>query len=82
MQFNYVYEISIEMPEWPIVDDAYIFLGAVKDGKGFQINPNGRVVELLRERILNNKIKRFTTGSNGRYDYDKEEVYVFTKKGK
>lgn len=76
---EFVYEIIIEMPKWPIIDDAYIFFGAVKNAEGFQINPNGKVVELLRERIENNKIKRFPLGSDNKFDYGKGEIYSFIK---
>ncbi len=75
---DYIYEIIIEMPKWPIIDDAYIFLGAVKNGGGFQVNPNGRVVELLREKIINNKIDRFVCIDN-KYNYDKQDPYEFIK---
>jgi len=76
---DYVYEVIIEMPKWPIIDDAYIFLGAVKSGEGFQVNPNGRVVELLRDKIENNKIKRISLVDNNKYDYEKHDVYMFIK---
>ena len=75
---KFVYEIMIEMPNWPIIDDAYLFLGAVKNGEGFQINPNGRVVELLRKDIENNKLKRYASVESI-FDYDKQERYVFIK---
>lgn len=75
---DFIYEILIEMPEWPIIDDAYLFIGAVKGGEGFQVNPNGKVVEMLRVNIENNKLKRFSS-SSGIYDYSKSEQYKFIK---
>lgn len=78
---DFVYEIFIEMPEWPIIDDAYLFIGAVKGRKGFQVNPNGRVVAMLRKDIKNNKLKRFSS-TDSIYNYKESEQYRFIKTGK
>ncbi|RZB33604.1 MAG: hypothetical protein SRB2_03870 [Desulfobacteraceae bacterium Eth-SRB2] len=75
---SFVYDINVEMPEWPIIDDAYLFIGAVKGGEGFQVNPNGRVVQMLRTDIENNKLKRYSS-SKSIYDYSKSEQYTFIK---
>ena len=76
---KYVYEILIEMPKWPVLDDAYIFLGAVKDAEGFQVNPNGKLVELMRGKIERKEIKRFSKSADENYDYKKSEIYIINK---
>jgi hypothetical protein len=76
---DFVYEIILEMPQWPIIDDSYIFLGAVKNAVGFQVNPNGRVVKLLRDNIKKNRVKRFALDVNKKYDYASPISYTFMK---
>jgi len=77
---KYVYEILVKMPRWPVIDDAYIFIGAVKNGDGFQVNPNGRVVELIRKKILNNEINRFFKTRDGKFDYSNSIQYILNTK--
>lgn len=76
---DYVYEVIIEMPKWPIIDDAYLFLGAIRNGEGFQVNPNRRVVEILRGNIENNRLKRYSLVDNNKYNYEKQNLYMFIK---
>ncbi len=78
---DFVYEVRVEMPKWPVIDDAHLFIGAVKGGEGFQVNPNGKVVEMLRKDIENNMLKRFSS-TDSKYDYKKSEQYLFIKIGK
>ena len=75
---DYVYEISFEMPEWPVID-AWIFLGAVKKGNGFQVNPNSVVVELIKGKILKGEIKRYPKIEGDKYS-DKSEPFYYERK--
>ncbi len=70
----YVYEIKFEMPEWPVME-AWIFLGPVKKGKGFQVNPNSVVVELIKGKIFKGEINRYPKLDNGKYSVESEPFY-------
>ena len=72
---SYVYEINFEMPDWPLID-AWIFLGAVKKGNGFQVNPNRVVVELIKGKILKGEIKRYTKIKNDKYSNKSKPFHV------
>jgi hypothetical protein len=71
---DYVYELIIEMPKCPPYD-AYIFLGPVAGGTGFQVNPNSVVVDLIRCSVTAGLLKRFKKESNGFYDYKNVTPY-------
>jgi len=71
---KYVYEIFIDMPKWPLIE-AWIFLGPVKDGDGFQVNPNSVVVKLIKGKIFKKEIKRYSQATDGIYDYQKGEPF-------
>jgi len=73
---KYIYEIFIEMPKWPLIE-AWIFLGPVKDGNGFQVNPNSVVVELIKGKIVKGEIKRYSQTDNGIYNYQNSELYYY-----
>ena len=64
------------MPKWPLIE-AWIFLGPVKDGDGFQVNPNSVVVELIKGKIVEGEIKRYSQTDNGIYDYQNSELYDY-----
>lgn len=74
----YIYEIKFEMPECLLVNGAWIFLGPVKKGKGFQVNPNGIVVELIKNKILKGEIKRYPKKADDTYS-DKSEPFLSKK---
>jgi hypothetical protein len=76
---KYIYEISIQMPDFPIMD-AWVFIGPVKDAEGFQLNPNSIVAEIIKGDILKSKVKRYSVRKKGIIDYSKSEAYYKTKK--
>ena len=71
---EYVYKIFIEIPDWPAIEDAYLFLGPVKGAEGFQVSPNRRVVDIIRQRILMGGVERYKRLRGGKYS-KKSEVY-------
>jgi hypothetical protein len=78
-QIKYVYEISIEMPDSPVMD-AWIFIGPVKNGEGFQLNPNSIVVELIKGEILKSNVSRYSVLEDEDFNYKESEAYYSANK--
>jgi hypothetical protein len=75
---KFVYEVSIEMPDFPVMD-AWVFIGPVKNGEGFQLNPNSIVAELIKKKILKSEVKRYSASKSGRFNYKRHDMYYAAK---
>jgi hypothetical protein len=76
---NYVYRFIINLPRWPIEDQAYIFIGADKKGEGYIMNPNRAVATMIRSMVISDEVMQYGKDKDGKYDYDKGITYRIKK---
>jgi hypothetical protein len=55
----YVYEFKLNISKENFFQNAQIFIGPVKNGEGFQINPNTITSKIIQLDILANKVCRY-----------------------
>jgi hypothetical protein len=67
---EYVYEFTIKASQNNFFNEALIFMGPVKKGEGFQINPNGITSKIIQLDILAGNVKMYKKLAN--HNYSKE----------
>ncbi len=76
---SHIYEISINLDMSPIIHNANIFLGKVKGGEGYQMNPNRIVVEIIKTNIIRKNVKKYAL-KGVEFDYNDFEEYYTEEK--
>lgn len=69
-----VYEFVIDVGASPVRLDAFIWVGLVKGGTGYQANPNSVTVEIIRSSIVRGEVKSYRLDGNA-YNYAVAESY-------
>lgn len=83
MQF--IYEFKIELSKEIFFHDPLLFIGPVKDGKGFQVNPNRITAKLIQLEILAGNVFRYELlrgrrGAPRRYSNEPQRYIPFQHK--
>jgi hypothetical protein len=71
---TYIYEFFIKLPKVDYINEPLIFIGPVRNGAGFQINPNKIVSKIIQFAIIDKGIKRYRIDSRGKYS-EVPEIY-------
>lgn len=57
-QMEYTYEFTIECSNLSPSESAFIFIGPVKDGTGYQMNPNTITANIIKSMIINGNVHK------------------------
>lgn len=70
---EYIYQFTIKVSKETYIHNPLLFIGPVKDGEGFQVNPNSITAKLIQLEILAGNVWRYELLSN-REDYSSKPV--------
>ncbi len=74
-ELDYIYEFKIKVPRYVFFHNPLLFIGPVKDGEGFQVNPNAITAKLIQLEILSRNVNRYSKLENNTYS-DEPVPYI------
>ncbi len=72
---KYVYQFSITATREDFFYNALMFIGPVRNGAGFQANPNGITAKIIQLEIMNQGVVRYVKLENGDY-FQESKPYI------
>lgn len=73
---SYVYEFRVKISRDNFFYDPLMFIGPVKNGEGFQANPNSTTVKIIIFTIMDREVVRYRINHNGEYSETSEKYLV------
>ncbi len=55
---EYIHEVTIDCSNYDLIKNAFLFIGPVKGGSGFQMNPNRITANIINSMIIKGDVHK------------------------